>query len=319
MDQRLLTSLTHHQPYCLTLFFHKPILVQKLYASGCSTLIYQAYCGQEEIVLRELCPQGLSEQGYLTRQPDGYLSITGDRDLQRQWGWERKRFARAVWLNLRMQRHPSLKRWVIPLEGLFRRNGTLYAPTKLPAGIPLLSLADACAADVFAATVRILEMTEAIHHFGWLLVDIKASNYVFFPLADGRRDLRLTDLDSAVSLKQLAKQRRFLCSSATAPPELMQNRAQEAGPHSDVYSIAATLLSALARQPLQGDLRCLFWNRVAPELSHWQADSVRQLEELLLHALAPEPSHRLPSCQAMRKELEQICQKEDVNIESLFT
>ena len=316
MDCRFQTSLIRQGPCSLTL--HEPILVQRLYAAGCSTLVYQASCGRGEIVLRELCPQGLSEQGLLTRRTDGRLEIAGGRAPWVRWFRERKRFTRAVRLNLLMQRDPRLSRWVIPLEGMYRRNGTLYAPTRLPAGVPMMHIAGAPAEVVLAAAARILEMTEDIHRFGWLLVDIKASNYVLFPQADGRWELRLTDLDSAVPLGRLAEQKRFLCSNATAPPELLEGRAREAGPHSDVYSIAVMLLSALAGKPLQGNLRLLFREHAAPALMHWQAQSVKQLEELLLHALAPQPARRLPGCQAMLDGLVQICQKEAVDIESIF-
>lgn len=318
MDRRFHTALTYQGPYYLTLNKRQPILVEQLFAAGCSTLIYQARCGNKEIVLRELCPQGLNEQGLLTRQPDGCLHIAQGCSSMSKWHQERKRFARAVWLNLRMQRHPRLNRWVIPLEGLYYRNGTLYAPTKTPAGIPLLSLSDASVHVILAAAVRILEMTQEIHRFGWILVDIKVSNFVLFPLADGRKELRLTDLDSAVSLRRLVKQRRFLCSNETAPPELLENRVLDVGPHSDVYSIAVMLLSALARKPLHGNPRLMFWNNVAPALLQWQPDSIRRLENLLLNALSPQPSQRLPDCQVMLDELIQICKKEAVDIESIF-
>ena len=318
MDRRLSSSLVQHGEFPLLLPGLRPIIVQRPLASGCSTLIYTARCGEQDVLLRELCPEGLTEQGRLVRQADGRLRIRRNAAALLAWGRERRRCRRAARLNLRLQRHPAAGRWVVPIHGLYRHHGTLCIPTQLPAGTPLTTLLEAPVPVILAAAVRILQMTETLHRAGWLLVDIKASNYVLYPRPDGRQDIRLTDLDSAVPLRGLTRQKRFLCSSETAPPELLQGRGSDAGPHSDVYSVAVILASALARRPCKGDLPQLFRDRIAPALADWRPESVRMLEELLTGALESDPGARLPDCRAVLDPLIRICQKEAVDIESIF-
>jgi serine/threonine protein kinase len=270
--------------------------------------------------MKELFPEGLAEQKWLIRCAKGRLRINKKPIALWRWLKARKRTTNAVKLNILLQKVPELRKCIIPIHGVYKDYGTIYTLSDMKYGTSLDKLTDATVAQIVAATIKIAQMTEVIHQTGWLMVDIKASNYIVIQSSCAKTaEIRMTDFDSAVSLKELHRHIHFMCSSETAPPELLKDEGYNAGPQSDVYSIAAMLLILVTRHPLIKDVKYCFRELVRPRLADWSASGVQDLEDLMIHALAQNPKCRLFSCQKFADILSNICLREGIDYANIYT
>lgn len=289
-----------------------------LIASGSNMLVYSANIDGNMCVLKELYPEGLVERNIIKREDKGRIKV--QRNPYAWWLWLKacKRCIKAANLNMKLQRIPSLKQQITPLQGAYYSNGTIYLVISSIAGCALNLTSSLTVPEILAATICIARMADEIHRQGWLLIDIKASNFIINHNSKGKSEIRITDFDSAISVKRVCRQKCFMCSSETAPRELLCGVHDEVGYHSDVYSIAAMLLIALAHHPLPKSIHRLFDDRIYPRLTGWSNDSIHRLETTLEHALADDVRIRTTTCMQLADELSEICRKENIAYESIY-
>ena len=287
-------------------------------SAGSSVNVYSGAIHGRECVIKELAPVGLFERNMIKRTERNRIVVQSSLSAIRTWHMARARFLSAYDLNRKLQEDEALSPFIVPVHHCVRANGTLYSISFGKPGQPLNTLRSIAAEDILRLGIRIANMTARIHQLGWLVVDIKPSNYILSE--EGAKPVvQLTDLDSAVAIRKARRTRKFMCSNETAAPEMMNGEGKLAGTQSDVYSIAAMILNALAKHPLTRPPAILFDERVRPLLREWRSASVEALRDILTGALRADPSERIHACETLANALREVCEMEGIDHEDLFS
>ena len=282
--------------------------------SGCSSLVYAASVGQQPCVVKELYPVGLRERKLLVRNADGRIRLRRWPIGWRLWNRERLRCLRAAAIALALRDHPKIGRYVVHLRSVRFGNGTIYTVTEGLDGRSWDLIADENTEQILQTGSRIALLCWELHRENWMLVDIKASNFLVEEGPEGDRSVRLADFDSMLPLNRAKHQKRFLCSSETAPLELLAGRAHLAGKHSDVYSLAMMLFRKLGGTPGETGIRERFSTQIGPRLSGWTETERKLLLNLFLDALEQDPHRRLDSCRELAARLQEILRQREMPI-----
>ncbi len=156
---------------------------------------------------------------------------------------------------------------------------------------------------------------EHAHARGVIHRDIKPSNVMITP--DGRARLLDFGLASRAGAERLTKSGAQLGSLPYMPPELIDGRANEAGPRSDVYSLGATLFESLALSlPFQADSAALLAQRIASG----EHASLRRLnpgvsldaETICNVAMELDPARRYASAGALASDLASVLERRPI-------
>jgi len=163
-------------------------------------------------------------------------------------------------------------------------------------------------AEVLSTGVQLAGAVESAHRQGILHRDIKPANVL--TTRSGRP--ALTDFGIAVTATAAEDPDAVGVSIPWSPPELLADE-PVGDVRSDVYSLAATLYTLLARRsPLepegrpttQADLLSRITRIPAPQTG--RPDTPRSLERLLSRGLAKDPGLRYPSAAQLARALQQV-------------
>jgi serine/threonine protein kinase len=163
-------------------------------------------------------------------------------------------------------------------------------------------------AEVLSTGVQLAGAVESAHRQGILHRDIKPANVL--TTRSGRP--ALTDFGIAVTSASKDDPDAVGVSIPWSPPELLTDE-PVGDVRSDVYSLAATLYTLLARRsPLapqgrpatQADLLSRIPRIPAPPTG--RADTPRSLERLLSRGLAKDPALRFPTAEQLARALQQV-------------
>jgi len=163
-------------------------------------------------------------------------------------------------------------------------------------------------AEVLSTGVQLAGAVESAHRQGILHRDIKPANVL--TTRSGRP--ALTDFGIAVATSAADDPDAVGVSIPWSPPELLADE-PVGDVRSDVYSLAATLYTLLARRsPLevadrrntQADLLSRIPRIPAPPTG--RGDTPRSLERLLSRGLAKDPATRFPTAEQLARALQQV-------------
>lgn len=291
--------------------------IHKQIAAGCSSYVYSAVASGTACIVKELFPESLREKQLLIQAPTGRIILRKWPIGMHLWFQAKIRCLKAAMIALTLQEDPRTAQYVVHLRSVYIGNGTIYTVTKGLDGCAWDLLTGESAEQILQIGCRIADFCQELHQKKWLLVDIKASNFLVAQRQDTRIAVRLADFDSMTPLRSIRRQTRFLCSSETAPPELLANRNWLVGPHSDVYSIGAMLFRKLGGELDRDHIRETFIQQIRPRLSDWTEEQCDHLLAVFLHALELDPHKRLDSCQLLSRELHRIlmqrgCRNENI-------
>lgn len=289
----------------------------QLISAGTSVCVYSGLLFSRQCVIKELAPVGLMEQGVIRRSKNNKIIVRNTVPAFIAWEKAKTRFMTAYKLNEMLQNDSILAPFIVPVHRCIHINGTLYSLSFEPPGLPLSEAENMSPENLLLICIRIANATARLHQLGWLMVDIKASNYIL-PKGKTNTAVRMTDFDSAVPIKKIRSTKRFMCSNETAAPEMMGGRKELVGTQSDVYSIAAMAITALAKHPLTDDLACLFDERVLPFIRGWRSASIEAFRNVLLSALERDPSKRTRTCEAFAAGMRKVYGTEGFHFENLF-
>ena len=281
------------------------IRILRIISWGCSSLVYLADANGTLCIVKELFPLQLAERGLLNRARSGKLTLSCRRNAIMLWLGERMRCWRAVKLAMKLQNIPALSNSVVQLRGLYFANRTMYTLSYKLDGRALSETNFTSMEEIVESCAQIAHMTEIVHQSGWLMVDIKASNYLISRVGVTIQ-IKMVDFDSAVPLSRLRHQKRFLCSSETAPPELLSGNGAIAGCHSDVYSIAAMMYRMIRGVSWKQEIENDFPAQSGCILSEWTPDRQRRLYCCLADALHSNPKTRTATCEILETRLREL-------------
>ncbi len=287
-----------------------------LISVGSSTNVYCVDIDGTPSVIKKLYPVGLIEQKIIIESNIDTNSRVVVKKTPKSillWHKARRRFINAYKLNYYFQKNELLTDYIVPVHLYIKNKGTIYSISIMKPGIPLNRIRNISPEVLMRLIIQIAEMSEIIHQLGWLLIDIKAANFIVYDLYRSP-SVRLTDFDSAIKISQVKSISKCMCSNETAAPETINCNKKDIGPHSDVFSIAAMLFIILSKRPIANNLEMLYKERIEPYLSAWKNESVWKLKETLLSALDPCPKTRTKSCKDFVCGLRAICEMEGIQL-----
>jgi serine/threonine protein kinase len=256
------------------------VVVNSLIGVGYNLFAYLVDVLDVKCVLKEFFPEGMYEKGLITRV-DSSVRLKKTLCSWIEWKKEARRFVFAAKVAQQLCGFPNISSCIVKLRGCYRGNGTLYTLSLHEDGVAWDKLKNETIEHILSVCVSIASMTEEMHKLGWLMVDIKSSNYLVKDM-DNIVEVRMVDFDSIVLLNKISKTSKFRCSPETAPKELMQSDNLNIGVHSDLCCIAKMLLLKLSDYRFEKDDEKTFYKFASAKLQHWS--STRQ--ECLMHLIS---------------------------------
>lgn len=262
--------------------------IKQLLAHGTNTFVYKAEYRGRSYILKELFPEGLSEQKVIKR--DGAGAVLYRLSVIDKFKWQRMKlqFLSSVYRNQLLQRNTALNDCVSRNVGLFHTNGTLYALYENKSGKDWSCYVDENLEKLIIRCSKIADIVDKIHRSGWLVVDVKASNFVINATESGEH-IQLVDFDSMLRLSSAKRKSKFYCSSETAPPELLEGRGKDVGVNSDVYSLAAMLFKKISGVSYN---ECKTLSLLMPFIENWSKERQSKFVSLFKIVLCPDITRR---------------------------
>ena len=295
----------------------QPFSIDRQIASGCSSYVYSATAFESKCIVKELYPERLLDNQLLGRNAHGRVVLRNRPTGMYLWLQSRRRFLKAAGIALALQNDPGISPYVVNLRYVYIGNGTIYTVTEGLDGCAWDQITDITPEQILMIGCRIAHLCQELHRRKWLLVDIKASNFLLDRHPDGTFSVRLTDFDSLLPFERIRHQKCFFCSSETAPPELIASRRYLIGTHSDVYSICAMLLRKLGGELNREHIREVFVRQISPRLVSWTQEQQELLLALFLRSLELDPYKRLDSCRVLSEKLYEILMQRGVDYENI--
>ncbi|KOP64784.1 hypothetical protein AMS62_05615 [Bacillus sp. FJAT-18019] len=241
---------------------HGQYLVKRIFAQSELSLVY---LGRDRagslVVIKEFYPRTLS-----LRDLDGKQVLCRMRNHQVKFDELRAAFIREAETMQRLS-HPHIVRH----ECHFEENGTVYIVMEYLRGRTMERMLQDGKLSREALLNKVLPpliaVVQFMHGQGCIHSDIKPANVMI--LKNG--GIRLIDLGSASWSHSKDAPRTIMTSAGYSPLELYSETSRQ-GPHSDVYSLCATIYAALGGQPPPDIGERLIEDRILP---------IRQLESRL--------------------------------------
>lgn len=259
------------------------ITIIKLIGYGTSVFVYEAMYNEKRFILKELFPEGLNEKSVIKR--DKYGKTIHMLNIASEWEWQKAkfRFLLSVYRNRKLQRLLWGKRYIQWNIGVMHTNGTIYALYKNENGIAWSCCIGESLENIIIRCSKIADIIHEIHKLGWLLIDVKSSNFIIV-CTKKREFVEVVDFDSMVMIPFFVNnfKKKFYCSSDTAAPELIAGNVGQVGIASDIYSIAAMLFKKITGISYN---KCKDINLLLPFISTLSKEKSKYFYELLKTAL----------------------------------
>ena len=280
---------------------NEQIKIKELLAYGTNAFVYKVEYRDRSYILKELFPEGLSEQRVIKRDSTGAVLYRLRIIDKFKWQRVKLQFLLSIYKNRLLQRNLAVNDCVSQNVGLFRTNGTLYALYENIRGKDWSCYAGESLEELIIRCSKIAEIVYRIHRTGWLAMDVKASNFVI-NATESEEHIQLVDFDSMVRLSFARKKSKFYCSSETAPPELLEGRGRDVGVNSDVYSLAAMLFKKICGVSYN---ECKTLSLLMPFIENWSKERQSKFVNLLKMVLCPDITRRdISAIEFSRKLLE---------------
>lgn len=231
-------------------------IVKRIFAQSELSLVYFGRDPAGDlVVIKEFYPRTLS-----LRDLDGKQVLCRLRNQQTKFDDLKAIFMREA-ETMRRLTHPHIVRY----DCHFEENGTVYIVMEYLRGRTMERMLQdgKLPGEVVLNSVMppLIAAVQYMHGQGCIHRDIKPANIMI--LKNGRIRIRLIDLGSASWSSSQDAQRTIMTSACYSPLELYSETSRQ-GPHSDVYSLCATMYAALGGQPPPDIGERLIEDRILP-------------------------------------------------------
>ncbi len=281
------------------------IQVGRMIARGTSCLVYLATQGQNSCVLKQLYPEGMAHRHELVWDSNHMMLSKSFRAIVHYFV-SVSRFKHTYHLQKKLYSDSSLHASIVEVSSLFRESNTWYVVSPKKSGTSWDQIRSESPEQIIEIGIRIAELIDKLHANGWLMVDIKDSNFLIDAQGDGQPFVRIADFDSMIPLWRSKYYPNYRCSNATSSPELLLKNRSLVGRRSDVYGIAAMLMNKLASIRVQTPLEQVFSLCISQRLLDWSTQRRTLLYCVLNTALETNPLKRYATCKELALALSQV-------------
>lgn len=275
------------------------ITIVEVIGSGTGSIAYLAEIDGKQCVLKQLYPQRLNDEYLLDGSSNG-LVVRKSLRAKYMWHKRKKEFVCSANLQMRLCQVPCLSSYIPSLTGILSSGDTLCTLTDTFDGYSWDQQKNYTIEQVLQIIIELTKLVQYIHVQGYLVVDIKASNFTVACNAEGDIAVKLIDFDG---LKKLHSKGKFKYSSETCPKEYKSHDYNQIGKWSDVYCIVALFADCvfghhkLKRMGHNFDKSCKSCYAAWVKMHH---DSIRTL---LVRGLHDDYSKRIQTCQELLEYL----------------
>lgn len=250
--------------------------VIQLLTFGTNVFVYDVEYDGQKYIMKELFPEELYERKIIRRTYSNRIIL--DNKLK-HFFWKRvkKDFLEYIHICKELSRHPDFHEAISDIVEVFCSNNTVYAVYPYEKCVDWKHTTGESYEIILKRCADIADIIWKIHKHGWLLVDIKSSNF----LVEENGNIKLCDLDSMVKLSEIENQYLFKCSNETAPRELLCGDVRYVSERSDLYSLAAMLCTKITGKPYNNDTL----KEIAGLLTSWDKTVYNEFMDVLYEAL----------------------------------
>lgn len=301
---------------CIKLGVPKVVKLDKI-DRGCSCIVDCVNYDGRRCIEKKLFPLGLFERKILLCKADGRIIRQHFFVGWRLWLEAKIRFFEAFYKEFFLQNDMDTAPYIVHVQSLYIGNGTMYMLTEGIDGKAWNQIVDDTVEQILIIGCQIADLCHRIHQKGWLIVDIKASNFLISK--NGGIHVKLADFDSFIPLKRCNHVKCYNCSSETASIEFLYKRYQHVGIQSDVYGLMAMLLYKLSGTTDRHNVKFVLEKYVQPQLMDWKKCDIDSLFSLFLHSLDINPKYRPQNCKSVCLQLGNILKNRGVDYEDLLS
>lgn len=282
----------------------RSVRIQRLIAKGTSCLVYEAVQGEKKCIVKQLYPEGMAHRKELIWTGER-MATAKSLQAYRHYCMAKRRFRKAYNLQNKLRGYASMRDAVVENEFFLTKANTCCAISAMNTGCSWDKIHSETPEQILRIGAEIADIIDRLHQHGWLMIDIKDSNFLV-EANDDKLCVRIVDFDSMIPHRLAKLYRMYRGSNATAPPELTACIRSMVGCRSDVYSVGAMLLNKLASLSVQAPVDRVFDPRVRQRLSGWSEGRISRLYNVLLRAMDGDPGKRYTTCRELADALRQI-------------
>ena len=278
---------------------------------GSSIAYYAEYINNQgdpiPVYIKECYPYALK----INRDADG--ALVPEIDSEEPFRQYKERIAYAFRNNTKLFRNTDLTNEISSPDDIFYANNTVYTVSRFLRGETLAEERELTVHDAVEIVRNTAEIIGHIHKEGYLYLDIKPGNV--WAVKGESTFVQLLDFDSLMPLDISKRSGDYSdlgigYTSGFAPIEQIQERTEELGPWSDIYSLGALLFYLLfGRSPTAFD--CRLTSRYDYESSicrgkRYQDKLFRRLDRVFHKSLASYYKDRYSNCSELIEALDSL-------------
>lgn len=250
--------------------------VVRLLTYGTNVFVYEVEYAGQRYIMKELFPECLYERNIIRRTYSNRI-ILNNKSKYFFWKQAKKEFLNYICIGKELSCYPDFNETISDAAEVFCSNGTVYAVYPYKKCADWECITGESYELILKRCADIADIIWKIHKHGWLLVDIKSSNF----LVEEDGSIKLCDLDSMVKISEIKNQYLFKCSSETAPRELLCGDVRYVSEKSDLYSLAAMLCTKITGKPYNNDTL----KEMAGLIISWNKTVCNEFMDVLYEAL----------------------------------
>ena len=267
-------------------------VIHDLIGSGTGSLAYLVNVDGERRVLKQLFPEMLCNE-YLIDGASSGLIVRNTFYAKHMWKRRKKAFLKAAHLQIELSQVIQLKDYVQPLMGIYTNKDTVCTLTKSFVGYSWDKHNDYSIRVLLRIIAEITRLVQYINDLGFLVVDIKPSNFAVSVGPSETVDVRLIDFGG---IKRINSRGRYMFSTETCPKEYKSSNHKEIGTWSEVYSIVAMLVDRIFGHHQLKRMECDILALCKPKYHDWVYKHKEPFKQFVFHGLSEDHSTRIQNC-----------------------
>ena len=268
------------------------LVIHKVLGMGTGSVVYLGEIDGSQCVAKQLYPELLNNEALIEGTSHG-LTVCGSVRAQKRWRQRKNEFLKSFKMQGKLSSIPSLAGFIQPVCGIYLSGDTICMISKSFVGYSWEKQQDCSIDELIEIIIKIAHVVQCINEYGFLVVDIKPSNFVVS--VDSNRSV-VVDLIDFGSIAKRHSWEKYKYSSETAPKEYKSKHRKNVGTWSEVYCVVAMFTDRLFghhnTKIIHGDLSAICKSKYR----EWVYKHQSILEYIIIRGLDDNISTRFQTC-----------------------
>lgn len=221
------------------------------------------------------------------------------------WNKRKSGFIKSFKIQKTMYEMQQLKEFIQPLRGLYKNRGILCSITESFDGFSWDKHEPYSPQILVEIVKQIARFVQIANSLGFLIIDIKPSNFVVSVVNNKNISIKLIDFGGVVKQKTLFR-KKYQFSSETAPKEYKSITRNEINSWSEVYCVVAMLSDKLFGHHQLKRMNGNLAQQCKPQYREWILKNYDIIQKILFSGLEDDYHKRFQSCQELLFEMAKL-------------